>query len=128
MRDEKVGDVVLYIADKPRQQAEILALKIATHAQIRILTGPQRGQEFEAPWGIIDPIVIRETYREYAIEVRVRVVGEKFFADHGFVRKPNSVATGLPFEASCESGERHSSTEAALDAGIAFAKRKIDGT
>jgi hypothetical protein len=52
-----VGDVVWYAVgpDTARQQAKIIAISGSTHATIKLLTGPQEGQEFEAPWGIIEP-------------------------------------------------------------------------
>jgi hypothetical protein len=50
------------------------------------------------------------------------------FTDRGFIRKSNPAGTGLPFETSFQSGEKHPSAEAALEAGTAFAKRKIDET
>jgi hypothetical protein len=76
---------------------------------------------------MIEPVVIRETYREYEIEIRVRV-DKGLSTDRGFIRKPNPtpVWTGLPFETSFESGERHPSAEAAREAGTAFARTKID--
>jgi hypothetical protein len=53
----RVGDVVWYTVgpDTARQQAKIIAISGSTHATIKLLTGPQEGQEFEAPWGIIEP-------------------------------------------------------------------------
>lgn len=51
-----VGDVVWYILGTTGQQAKIVAINGKTHATIKPLTGPQSGQEFEAPWGIIEPI------------------------------------------------------------------------
>jgi hypothetical protein len=57
MEKANVGDVVWYVvgADTDRQQARITAISGSTHATIRLLTGPQSGQEFEAPWGVIQP-------------------------------------------------------------------------
>ncbi|MFZ0772573.1 MAG: hypothetical protein ACLP56_02565 [Candidatus Sulfotelmatobacter sp.] len=51
----KVGDVVWYVVGSDRQQAKIIAVSGSTHATIKLLTGPQSGQEFEAPWGVIEP-------------------------------------------------------------------------
>jgi len=50
-----VGDAVWYVAGD-RERAEIVKLSGATHVVVRLLTGPCKGQEIEAPWGIIQPI------------------------------------------------------------------------
>jgi hypothetical protein len=52
-----VGDVVWYAvgSDAARQKAKIIAIRGSTHATIKLLTGPQEGQEFDAPWGVIEP-------------------------------------------------------------------------
>jgi hypothetical protein len=55
MNQGKVGDVVWYVGGTPRQQARIIAITGSTHTTIKLLTGPQEGQEFEVPWGIIEP-------------------------------------------------------------------------
>jgi hypothetical protein len=49
------------------------------------------------------------------------------FTGYGFIRKPCPVGTGLPFETSFDSSERYPTEKAAREAGLAFAKRKIDG-
>jgi hypothetical protein len=52
----KVGDIVWYeVAGSDRQQAKIIATD-GTAANIELLTGPQKGQRFSAPWGIIRPL------------------------------------------------------------------------
>lgn len=38
-----------------REAAKIVAISGTTHATIRLLTGPQSGEQLEAPWGIIQP-------------------------------------------------------------------------
>jgi hypothetical protein len=44
----KVGDEVLYIV---HERAEIVSISESrTHVAIKVLTGPQKGQMFEAPW------------------------------------------------------------------------------
>ena len=126
MRYAKVGDAVWYKTRGRREKAEILALQgPANQVVVLLLTGPQRGETPDASRDTIEPLVFRETYREYGIEVRVRV-DKGFFTDRGFIRKSNPAGTGLPFETSFESGERHATAEAALEAGAAFARRKID--
>ena len=126
MRYARVGDAVWYTTGGLREKAEILGLVGTTQAVVLLLTGPKRGDTPDAPRGTIEPVLIREIYREYEIEVRVRV-DKGYFADRGFIRKANPAGTGLPFESSFESGEKHASAEAALKAGAAFARRKIDG-
>lgn len=49
----KVGEVVRYSVGLDMQLAEIVELSGSTHAIIRIKTGPQEGQEFEAPRGLL---------------------------------------------------------------------------
>lgn len=45
----KVGDEVYYVV---LERAEIMAVDNSeTHAMIKVLTGLQKGQVFEAPWG-----------------------------------------------------------------------------
>ena len=125
MRYARVGDAVWYRIGGVQEKAEILALEGLAQAVVLLLTGPKRGQTPNAPRGTIEPVKIREIYREYEIEVRVRV-DKGLFTDRGFIRKSNPAGTGLPFETSFESGERHASAEEALQAGAAFATRKID--
>jgi hypothetical protein len=44
----KVGDEVFYVV---LERAEIAAISNSrTHAIIKVLTGPQKGQQFEVPW------------------------------------------------------------------------------
>jgi hypothetical protein len=50
-----IGDVVWYVVGTTRQKAKITGIHGSTHAIIKLLTGPQTGREFEAPWGIIEP-------------------------------------------------------------------------
>lgn len=54
MANEKVGDVVWYTI---REQAEILTINGSTEATVCVVTGPQKGQGFTAPWGILGPVV-----------------------------------------------------------------------
>ena len=122
MRYARVGDAVWYTKGGLHEKAEILALEPATQAVVLPLTGPQRGKPADAPKGTLEPLVIRETCREYEIEVRVRV-DKGFFADRGFIRKTEYPSSEISFA----SGERHPTPEAALEAGLAFARRKIDG-
>jgi hypothetical protein len=52
-----VGDRVLYsVGNEPPQEAEIIAIIGNTDGGVRILSGPQKGQELVVPWGIIEPI------------------------------------------------------------------------
>ena len=129
MGDEKVGDVVWYRGEGMNELAEVISIQgTRTHATIRGLTGEIRGHEFEAPWDIIQSVrKTTEFYREYSIEVSVRPLKDGTFTSGGFIRKSNSEFTGLPFETSFETTERHPSEDAARRAGIGFAKKKIDG-
>jgi hypothetical protein len=129
MASEKNGDVVWYNVHETMELAQIIDIKrTKTHATIRLLTGKQRGQEFEAPWGIIEAErKTSESYRDYFIEVRVRPLEDCTFTSDGFVRKPNPAFTGLPIETSFDTKERHPTEDSARRAGIAFAKKKIDG-
>jgi hypothetical protein len=44
----KVGDEVFYVV---LERAELMAVSDSkTHAMIKVLTGPQKGQVFEVPW------------------------------------------------------------------------------
>jgi hypothetical protein len=52
----KIGDVVWYITGNIRHQAKLISINGSTHAVVRLLTGPQAGTEFNAPWGIIQPL------------------------------------------------------------------------
>jgi hypothetical protein len=54
----KVGDVVWYLVggDTERQQAKIVSIEGTTQARVRILTGPQKGMEIDAPWGVIQTL------------------------------------------------------------------------
>ena len=55
MRSGKVGDVVWYSSADETELAQIVAIRnTRTHATIRVLTGSQKGQAFEAPWGKIE--------------------------------------------------------------------------
>lgn len=127
MTGTKVGDVVWYLVDEPRQQGKITRINGSTHATIRLVTGPQAGQEFEAPWGIIEPLERREWYRGYAIEVAVEALEDGAFTAVGFIRKPHPFGNGIPFETSFATTERHPTADAAIEAGLGFAKKKIDG-
>lgn len=50
----KIGDTVWYSVDgSDNQQAKVEELVDHTHANIRILTGPQAGVTVTAPWGIV---------------------------------------------------------------------------
>jgi hypothetical protein len=130
MAPEKVGDVVWYLVGDTTELAKLIAIGHSrTQATIRLLTGKQKGREFDAPWGVIESErKTTEPYLEYFIEVRVRPLEDGTFTSGGFIRKPNPVGTGLPFETSFETTERHPTEDAALRSGIGFAKKKIDGT
>lgn len=130
MAPEKVGDVVWYLVGDTTELAKLIAVGHSrTQATIRLLTGKQKGQEFDAPWGVIESErKTTEPYLEYFIEVRVRPLEDGTFTSGGFIRKPNPVGTGLPFETSFETTERHPTEDAARRSGIGFAKKKIDGT
>lgn len=122
IRYARVGDAVWYTMGGRHEKAKILALEWPAQAIVLLLTGPQHGKTPHAPKGTIEPLLIRETYRGYEIEVRARV-DKGFFADRGFIRK----ADYPPSETSFASGAKHPTSEAALEAGMAFARRKIDG-
>ena len=124
MRRAKVGDAVWYTMGGPRQEAEILALGGATQVVVLLLAGPHRGQTPDASREALEPLRINELYRGYDIEVRVRV-DKGFFTDRGFIRKVDPVAGSV--ETSFQSGERHLTADTALEAGVAFARKKIDG-
>jgi hypothetical protein len=51
--EAKVGDTVWYQTGIDQQQAKIVAINSTTEATIQLLTGPQTGVVFDAPWGII---------------------------------------------------------------------------
>ncbi len=53
----KVGYIVWYVVQNHREQARLVALNGCTHAFIQIVTGAHTGQQFEAPWGIIEPMM-----------------------------------------------------------------------
>jgi hypothetical protein len=54
MKEAKVGQIVFYAPEnEPREKAEITELTSETHAQVRAVSGPLTGIEFEAPWGIL---------------------------------------------------------------------------
>lgn len=69
-----------------------------------------------------------ESYNGYDLEVIVRECEDRTLTAYGYIRGLNVIRTDLPFETSFESGERCSTEHAALIGGIAFAKKKIDGT
>jgi hypothetical protein len=57
MNEAKVGQTVFYAAEnEPREQAEITEIISDTHAQVRLLTGPLSGVEFDAPWIVLQPM------------------------------------------------------------------------
>jgi len=57
MADEKVGDAVWYRSgESTRELAEIIATDGKTQATVRLLTGPKKGEELIAPWGVIEPL------------------------------------------------------------------------
>jgi hypothetical protein len=79
---------------------------------------------------------MRTPYREfygkwYGVEVSVRALEGGSFNAFGTIRhviKPPHVASDLPFECPFDTyGERHSTPDGALRAGIGFARRLIDG-
>ena len=130
MLREKIGDVVWYVVGDTTELAKLIAVRHSrTHATIRLLTGKQRGRELEAPWGIIESErKTTEPYRDYFIEVRVRPLEDCTFTSGGFITKPHPAFTGLPFETSFETTERHPTEAAARQSGMGFAKKKIDAT
>jgi hypothetical protein len=130
MAIEKVGDVVWYVVGDTTEFAKVIGLGHGrTDATIRLLTGKQKGQEFDAPWGVIESErKTTERYLEYFIEVSVRPLEDGAFTSGGFIRKPNPAGSGLPFETSFETTERHPTEDAARRSGLGFAKKKIDGT
>lgn len=126
--DERVGDVVWYVSGSdPQPKARITALDGKTHATIRLLSGPEKGKEFLAPWGVIQTYDKRETYKGWAIQLIPRQLEDGAFSARGFIRKPVPGGSGLPFETSFDNQERHLTEKAAVQAGMVFAKKKIDG-
>lgn len=73
----------------------------------------------------------QEQYGWYAIQVFVRPLEDGTFNAHGWIRhaiRNPMVSNDLPFECSFDTyGERHPTEDAALRAGIGFARKKIDG-
>lgn len=69
-----------------------------------------------------------ESYNGYDIEAIVRELEDQTFTAYGYIRHSNAIRTDLPFEISFKSEERCTTEYAALIGGIAFAKKKIDGT
>jgi hypothetical protein len=71
------------------------------------------------------------TYKGYGIEVFLRDLGDGKFNAYGIIRhvvRPFPPANDLPFTCMFDTdGERHPSKDAAIRAGIGFAKKKIDG-
>ena len=130
MAHEKIGDAVWYVVRDTTELAKVTGVRDSrTHATIRLLTGKQKGQAFEAPWGVIESErKTTEQYLKYVIEVSVRPLEDGTFTSGGFIRKPNPVGAGFTFETSFETTERHPTEDAARQSGIAFAKKKIDGT
>jgi hypothetical protein len=55
MTTARIGDVAWYVVENTREKAEKVAINGSTPATVRPLTGPQSGQQLEAPWGIIQP-------------------------------------------------------------------------
>jgi hypothetical protein len=53
--ENKVGEHVWYVVNNERYEAEVIALTGATHARVRLLSGPQQGAVVDAPWGILEP-------------------------------------------------------------------------
>lgn len=67
-----------------------------------------------------------EPYKGYDIEVIVWRVNVDAFTAFGYIRSTKMVTIGLPFEKSFKTGEQYSTEDAAIKAGIAFAKNTID--
>ncbi len=67
-----------------------------------------------------------ESYRGYDIEVIVWRINDNAFTAFGYVRSTELVTIGLPFEKSFKTGEQCSTEDAALKAGVGFAKNTID--
>lgn len=67
---------------------------------------------------------LQATYKGYQITVVPMVVREGGFTAHGtFLRHRGYASYDTPFH----TGERHATAHAALRAGLAWAKKKIDG-
>jgi hypothetical protein len=67
----------------------------------------------------------RESYRGYVIESVPILLRDGAFTAHGNIEKHLGFAVDVtPFE----TGERHPTANSACEAGVGFAKRKIDGT
>ena len=127
----QIGDDVWYVIGNDREQAKIIGIEGTTHVRIRLMTGNQKGQEFEAPWGIVHPLKKKTTefYKGWTVEVISRMSKDGTFTSDGCIRMPNPALTGLPIEQSfnaSERGEKHPTEDAAIKAGIDFAKKKID--
>ena len=127
----QVGDDVWYVVGNDREQARIIGIEGTTHVRIRLMTGKQKGQKLRAPWGIVHPLKKKttESYRGWAIELIIWISKDGTFMSEGFIRMPNRAGTGLPIEESfdtSETGGEHPTEDAAIKAGISFAKKKID--
>jgi hypothetical protein len=73
----------------------------------------------------------QEQYGWYGIQVFVRPLEDGTFNAHGWIRhviKNPMVLNDLPYECPFDTyGQRHPTEDAALRAGIGFARKKIDG-
>jgi hypothetical protein len=67
----------------------------------------------------------RESYKGYVVEAFSLPLRDGAFTSHGSILKNRLFAVDdTPFE----TGERHPTADAAVRAGVGFAKKKIDGT
>ncbi len=67
-----------------------------------------------------------ESYKGYEIEAIVVRLTDDIFTAYGYVRSTKMIRIGLPFEKSFKTGGQYSTVDAALKAGIRFARATID--
>jgi hypothetical protein len=72
-RKEKIGDIVWVTIGNDRQQGEIVSIENATEARVRLVTGPEKGRELDAPWGIIEML---KTRLEEQLDLYTRILQE----------------------------------------------------
>lgn len=128
MQNARVGDVVWYLGEEPRQQAKIISIEGSTHAFIKLLTGTNKGDRFEAPWGVIQELARRaiRQHGQYTIEANTVPTENGTFKASGMIRRPVALGTGIPIEISFEAPGEYLTVDAAIEAGVAFAKSRID--
>lgn len=67
-----------------------------------------------------------ESYKGCSIEIIVRPLEDRTFTAYGYIRRPDAVGMGDPYETSFQTGESHPDESTAIIDGLNFAKNKID--